>query len=316
MSNKKFILLAFLAILVFIPLLLIDWVMIIHVLRRGLQLEGLELYAVSGIFIGAITILPVIAISPALTARINKNRYSRWTNRSVEKESNSTIGFATLIFFAFAVIFLVISVTNPERFSIGQADPVLEMFPAEVADLIASVSEQGDENTVLTSLIIGLLPFLTTLISFSVYLLLCMDKKEERLKSEIHNCHKKIEQINREIDVIDSDIERADGEKAILDNISDSIGEIAHNVNEFISEKDVYINRIKYEQQQEFEMAQLSVEKQCFSDFREFYEHGRQRFENIKANREQWKETMVAWNDFCREERSRIEEEISKYCDS
>jgi len=312
MSNKKFIMLAFLTILVFIPLIAIDWVTIIHLISHVIQLGGIELYAVSGVFIFAITILPVVGISPALTERINNNRYCRWTDRKPEKEGNAFIGFAILIFFVFTATFLTMSVTNPDRFISGQSNPVIEMFPTAVTDLIANITKRGSENAVLASWITGLLPCFTSLISFVVYLLLCMDKKEERIEKEIHACDKKIEQLNKEIDVINKDIENDDSGKVLLDNLSSYINEIQHNINEFVGEKDDYLHQIKDEQRQKFDAAQKAVEKQCWTDFNEFYERGKRRFEQIrKGNPEVWKRLLQNWKDFCQEVRNKIAIEMS-----
>ena len=312
MSNKKFTLLAFLIILVFIPLLVIDWAMIVHVISHVIHLGGIELYAVSGLFIFAITVLPVVGVSPALTERINENRYCRWTNRPVENGGNAFIGLANLIFLAFSTAFLVMSVTNPDRFIIGQGDPILEMFPAAVSGLIVGMAERGTENATIASWITGLLPLSTTLISFAVYVLICMDKKEERLGRDIQVCQKKIEQFSAEITAIQKDIESSGSEVVLLDNLSDYIGEIERNISEFVAEKENHLQRAKEEQRYEFELAQRAVEKQCWTDFNEFYERGKRKFEQIrKGNPEMWKVLMGKWNDFCQEMRDKIAIEMS-----
>ena len=311
MSNKKFMPLAFLGILVFLPLLIIDWAMIVHVVSFIMQLGGIELYAVAGIFIFAITVLPVIGISPALTARINKNRYCLWTNREVDKEGNAFIGFAILIFLAFATTFCIMSVNNPERFIAGQHDPIAAMFPEAFAGIVTTLTTS--ENAVMASWITGLLPFFTTLISFAVYALICMDKKRERLEREIQVCRNEISPLEKDCASINFDIECAGSELVLLDNISDVINEIQHNINEFITNKNGHLQQIKDEQRQECDMAQKAVEKKIWSDFRKFYDVGIAKLAPIqKGNPEAYKRLKRDWEAFCQEMREKIAAEMSK----
>jgi hypothetical protein len=311
MSTKKFALWAVLLFLVFVPLIALDLIMIVHVIDYVIPLGGIEALAMSGLFIFAITVLPVFGVSPKISERINEQRFCRETNKNVKKESNAFIGIAILLFIVFGIVFLVMSVMNPDRFITGQGDPIADMFPTAIVDIIPNISEWGRENAVLAAWIMGLLPFATTVISFTVYTLLCMEKIEERLNEEIHVCRKKIEQKNKEIGAINRDIESSDAEKVLLNNLSDCINEIQHNINEFIAEKDIYLKRAADEQWQEFEAAQVAVEKQCWIDFNEFYEHGKQKLEPIKANRDVWTRVMRNWKAFCQEARDRIAAEMS-----
>lgn len=311
MNNRKFMLLAFLGILVFLPLLIIDWAMIVHVVSHIMQLGGIELYAVAGIFIFAITVLPVVGVSPALTARINKNRYCRWTNRKVDKEGNAFIGFAILIFVAFATTFLVMSVNNPERFIAGQNDPIAAMFPEAFAGIVSTLTTS--ENATLAAWITGFLPFFTTLISFAVHALICMDKKRERLEQEIQVCTKEISPLEKDCASINFDIESAGSELMLLDNMTDVINEIQHNINEFIANKNVHLQQIKDEHRQECDTAQKEVEKKIWSDFREFYDIGITKLAPIrKGNPEAYKRLKRDWEAFCQEMREKIATEMSK----
>jgi gas vesicle protein len=316
MSNKKFIQVAVLGLLVFAPLLLIDWVMIIHLISHVIPVGGFALYALSGVFIFTLSVLPVVGITPALTKRINNIRYCRWTNKKVEKDSNFGIGVGIIMFLAATVTFLTMSVSNPDRFIIGQGDPVADMFSAAVSDLITNVTDGGIENAVLAAWITGMEPFITTVISFVVYLLLCMDKKEDRLERDIQACRKKITQLNKEVDEISRDIEISDSERVLLDNISGYIDEIQHTINEFVAEKDAYMQRIKDEQRQEFNTAQKSVEKLCWTYLDKFYEHGKQKFELIRANGDAWKRITENWKNFYQELRESAASEMSNTCGS
>jgi hypothetical protein len=310
MSNKKWALLASLGLLVFAPLLLIDWAMIIHVISHIMQLGGIELYAVAGIFIFAITVLPVIGVSPALTARINKNRYCRWTNREVDKEGNAFIGFAILIFVTFATTFLIMSVSNPERFIASQNDPIAAMFPEAFSGIVANITTS--ENATLAAWITGLLPFFTTLISFAVYALICMDKKRERLEQEIQVCVNEIAPLEKECASISNYIENAGSELVLLDNITDGINEIQHNINEFVANKTIHLQQIKDEQRQECDTAQKAVEKKIWSDFREFYDCGITKLAPIqKGDPEAYKKLKREWEAFCQEMREKIATEMS-----
>jgi small-conductance mechanosensitive channel len=173
------------------------------------------------------------------------------------------------------------------------------------------------ENAVLAAWITGLLPFFTTLISFAVYALICMDKKAERLGQEIQDCIKKIEQANKEVNAINKDTESSDAEKVLLDNLTDYIGEIQHSINEFIANKGVHLKQIKEEQRQEFDTAQKAVEKKIWTDFREFYNRGMRRLDPIrKGEPEEWKKLTQKWIDICQEMRDKIATEMSSSWDT
>jgi len=316
MSLSKFIRLSFLGIVVGIPLVLIDWAMIIHLISHVMQIGGIELIAVSGLFIFAMTILPIVGVSPALTERINQNRYSRWTNQSVKKEGNLFIGLAIVIFIVFSKVFLIMSVTNSDRFIVGQNDQMLAMFSGLIGDVIANVAESSSSNAILASWITGFLPFFTTLISFAVYMLLCLDKKEERLDRDIEKCNKEITRNKNDIVGFEKEIERDGNEKVLIDNLNDYVNEIQHNINEFIAAKDVILSRSKDEQEQEFEEAQASIEKQSLIHLNNFYEHGKQRFERFKANKEVYKVVMAKWTAFYEDMRTKIISELSRTNDT
>ena len=316
MNLTKFMLLSFLGIVVGIPLVLIDWAMIIHLTSHVMQLGGIELIAVSGLFIFAMTVLPIVGVSPAVTERINQNRYSCWTNQAIKKEGSLFVGLAIVIFLVFSLVFLIMSVTNSDRFIVGQNDQFLAMFSGLVGDMIANATYGSSNNAVLASWITGFLPFFTTLISFSVYVLLCLDKKEERLRRDIEKCNKEKAKINSDIADIEKGIESDGNEKVLIDNLNDYVSEIQHNINEFLANKGVVLKRSKDEQEQEFEEAHAAIEKQSLIYLNNFYEHGKQRFEAIKANKEVYKAVMAKWTAFYEEMRAKIITELSRTNDT
>lgn len=310
MSVKKFTSLAVYYTILGV-LLLIDWAMIIHVVSHIMQLGGIELYAVAGIFIFAITALPVIGVAPALTARINDYRYCRWTNRKVEKESNGFIGFAILIYIAFAVTFAIMSISNPDRFIIGQGDPIAAMFPEAFGGIITNLTTS--ENAMLASVIAGFLPLFTTLISFAVYALICLDKKEERLNKDIQDNIKKIASIKKDVESINEEIECVGAELVTLDNITDYVNGLQYNIRKFTANKSAHMQQIKEEQRQEFDEAQKDVETKIRTDINNLYDCGITKLAPIQeGNPARHKELKKTWKDLCQDMREKIATEMSK----
>ena len=307
MNTKRFAKLSFLVIIVFAPLMIIDWATIIRLIGYIIPIGGIELYAVAGVFILAIDILPVVGLSPALTARVNSNRFKKWTNQAADREGNAFIGFATLIFAIFVVTFLTMSVSNPERFIIGRDDPVLEMFPSAVANFVSAVADRASDNVVMASFIVGLLPCFTTLISFVVNFLICLDKKEDRLEAEILDCLRRIEKASGEIDELGKVYDRYDSEKVLLDNLSDDVGEIERRIDEYKKDKNLFIERSTAEQRNEQEAANAEIRKQCWLDFNYFFNRGRQKFEPvIRGNPAEGGERLSIFEDFYMNSREKI----------
>jgi chaperonin cofactor prefoldin len=279
-----------------------------------MQLEGIEAIVMSAIFICAITVVPLSVISPNLKDRVNEKLYCRWINRKAPEESNAITGIAIIIFIAFATVFLVMSVSNPERFVAGQgSDRITNMFSGVLADVGTVITEMSSENAVLAAWVIGFLPCFTTLISLTIYLSVMIDKKEERIWREIQNCINKIKQTKKEADALSINIENAEAELVSLDKVIDCVNELQHNTDEFASNKTIYMQQIKDEQRQEFNEAQKSVETKIRTDMNYLYKFGITKLAPIQqGNKARHKELKQTWKDFYQEMRVKIATEMSK----
>jgi len=289
----------------------IDWAMIYDVIGFMIPQAGDDVAraALSGLFIAAITIIPVFpryGLSSRLIERTKENRMKRWTGQSVDRTDSVFFACTTTLFLGFAITFLVMSVNFPERFIIAMEDPASAMF-----GLTPVIAELSNENAVLAAWIAGFIPLATSLVSIVIHFFVSMESKKELMEREIRACNIQIARANAKIDRFDTEISVFDGEKVLLQNLTKCVDEIKTHINDYVKNKDDFVSRSKAKHVAEKEKAHDKLSDQSRINLNNFFELGRQKFAPaIRGNPEKGKPRLSMWDRFYEESKSKVEATI------
>jgi len=166
----------------FIWLLLVDWLVIHSVVYYMLPEGGfLEVSVISFTFISAITIMPVVGLSRILKTGIEDNCFKGRHGQPTNKIAYSFVKVSLIVFGVFVILFIIMSISLADRFSVREVGLSYEFFRREVHP----IAEPGDQNILLPAIITGLLPLLTTAIVLVIYFFVWGENTGERTKKEI-----------------------------------------------------------------------------------------------------------------------------------
>jgi len=202
---------------VFLVLMIIADFFVISNLMTSVAGQQLLLSSFSNlVFIGIIDILPIFVLTPALN-KILKGVVAKNTDKKDYNTKMVSVWISLLLFVAVVAIYFAISVSNPERFLIDAADSLSSIVPVSMGD-----------NSELLSIIFGLMPLMTTLLSC-----LCnfINIGTKYIEEEIEKCQNEIEKIKKKKTEVEST-------ETFLNNLSSGVRNIRKHIDHFISSID------------------------------------------------------------------------------
>jgi len=264
-------------------LIAIDWYLIFGVVGNVIPL-GQPAFdvAMATFFIIVINRIPIFSLTPAIIQRVKDNRQKRLINVTMDRTGNGLIGLALVVFLVFAIAFLVMSVSYPERF--------LERAGGTGGGLLPQPRILTEQQSILASWIAGLLPMLTTTVVFVFHFLIERDNKEGLLKSEENALFGRINELQEEAVEID-------GEIILLRNLSDYITNINQHIENFANNKATFLDRSKKEQELGKNSANAALSKHCLMELNVFFEHGRKKFDSF-ARTPEGRKRLEKWEAF------------------
>jgi len=251
------------------------------------------------VFVAAITIIPVFAVTPKIKARVEGNRFNRLMEHPEDNSDSSLIGIASFVFFIFAIVFLILSISYSDRFIIGQDDPMALIF----AGMAPDIAELSGANALLASWIAGLLPLFTTTISFVVYFLVWTKKGKELIANEITSCKRKINGIS-------NDNIKLKIQLTILDNFSTQINGISTSIEGYKTSVDAYKTRAKEEHYRSKDIANAEVARQLRIDLNKFIERGTIKFKDIRKHKGEGSRRFLNWEIYYKGLQEKINTEV------
>jgi len=273
----------FLKILVYMIfglLMIVDFFIISDLISTLIRTDTFISTAMTFGFIAGMDIVPIFALTPLLNKRMKG-----LTDKSAVE--NFLIWTPILIFIILESAYFFLSISYPERFFVGDH---------------STITEAERSNLAIVSIITGLLPLATTLISLLMNFLLIGN---EYVEKEILKCDQAIEELYETNSKFES-------ENILLDNLSDCVGLIQNHINNYKNNIESYIDESVKKEQEQKELANVKIEEHCWKEFNEFIIIGDNRLlTNGILSSPNGRSRYSKWQQFINESRLLIENKIN-----
>jgi len=266
---------------IFLILMFVDGFVISDLISTLIKTDNFIAIAMTAGFIAGIDMVPIFALTPVLSRRI----------KGISDQSsaeNILIVAAIIIFVALESTYFIMSINYPGRFVIEGSTAIID---------------PDTSNLLLMSVITGLLPLITTMISMLFNFLLIGNEYVDR---EIDRCSeekKKLETINYKLGA----------ENILLDNLSDYVGLIQNHINNYKNGLAEFTEESVKKERDQMEHANIKAGEICWQEFNDFLTYGDKKFKEYQVlETSDGVNHYKLWQEYIRNSREFMEKKIDK----
>lgn len=309
--------LVLLVIVFLLPLLVVDFIMIIDVVNAALGFaeDDWTGMATAFLLIVAITISPTFLINSFLMGRYNEKRLAHFIGSEPEHDKfrDLMIGFGFIAFLVASVAFLLMSIRSAERVIESSAGNELASTTAWFENLTSSLGIDPFWASVIT----GLIPFFTTFVSFTAGALLGRKSKffllDEAIRDKEIDIRGDNEKIEEEKQKFKYQNEELILKETSLKNVYQNINEIQWYITEYAEKCSEFVNDSTSEQESIKSPCTETINQVCWEQFNAFREQVEKAFRELRSDASDDSTTDLIqlryrkWSNFNKEEEARLE---------